>query len=92
MKKSKPSIFVYMLAYSAILMRWMRQSTMGKVVTAGLLIVIVSGMYNQLSAAPFFADNAQPKLTEKEKVEQKGHLLNLIFSYFLLRTIKKSLN
>ena len=72
MKKSKPSIFVYMLAYVAILMRWMRQSTMGKVVTAGLLIVIVSGMYNQLSAAPFFADNAQPKLTEKEKVEQKG--------------------
>ena len=72
MKKSKPSVFVYMLAYLAILMRWMRQSTMGKVVTAGLLIVIVSGTYNQLSAAPFFADNAQPKLTETEKIEQKG--------------------
>ena len=72
MKKSKPSIFVYMLAYLAILMRWMRRSTLGKVVTAGLLIAIVSGTYNQLSAAPFFADNAQPKLTETEKVELKG--------------------
>ena len=72
MKKSKPSIFVYMLAYLAILMRWMRRSTLGKVVTAGLLIVIVSSTYNQLSAAPFFADNAQPQLTETEKVEQKG--------------------
>ena len=72
MKKSKPNIFVYMLAYLAILMRWMRRSTLGKVVTAGLLIVLVSGTYNHLSAAPFFADNAQPKLTETEKVEQKG--------------------
>ena len=72
MKKSKPGIFVYMLAYLAILMRWMRQSTLGKVVTAGLLIVLVSGTYNHLSAAPFFADNAQPKLTETEKIEQKG--------------------
>jgi lipoprotein-anchoring transpeptidase ErfK/SrfK len=72
MKKSKPGIFVYMLAYLAILMRWMRRSTLGKVVTAGLLIVIVSSTYNQLSAAPFFADNAQPQLTETEKVEQKG--------------------
>jgi lipoprotein-anchoring transpeptidase ErfK/SrfK len=72
MKKSKPSIFVYLLAYLAIVMRWMRRSTLGKVVTAGLLIVIVSGTYNQLSAAPFFADNAQPQLTETEKVEQKG--------------------
>ena len=72
MKKSKPSIFVYMLAYLAIVMRWMRRSTLGKVVTAGLLIVIVSGTYNHLSAAPFFADNAQPELTETEKVEQKG--------------------
>ena len=72
MKKSKPGIFVYMLAYLAILMRWMRRSTLGKVVTAGLLILIVSGTYNQLSAAPFFADNAQPKLTETEKVELKG--------------------
>jgi lipoprotein-anchoring transpeptidase ErfK/SrfK len=72
MKKSKPGIFVYMLAYLAILMRWMRRSTLGKVVTAGLLIAIVSGTYNQLSAAPFFADNAQPKLTETEKVELKG--------------------
>lgn len=72
MKKSKPSLFVYMLAYLAILMRWMRQSTAGKVVTAGLLIVIVSGTYNQLSAAPFFADNATPQLTETEKIEQKG--------------------
>ena len=60
MKKSKPGIFVYLLAYLAILMRWMRQSMMGKVVTAGLLIVIVSGTYNRLSAAPFFAENAQP--------------------------------
>ena len=72
MKKSKPNIFVYMLAYLAILLRWMRRSTPGKVVTAGLLIVLVSGTYNHLSAAPFFADNAQPKLTETEKVEQKG--------------------
>jgi lipoprotein-anchoring transpeptidase ErfK/SrfK len=72
MKKSKPNIFVYMLAYLAILMRWMRRSTLGKVVTAGLLIVLVSGTYNHLSAAPFFADNAQPKLTEAEKVELKG--------------------
>ena len=72
MKKSKPSVFVYILAYVAILMRWMRRTTLGKVVTAGLLIVIVSGTYNQLSAAPFFADNAQPKLTETEKVEQQG--------------------
>ena len=72
MKKSKPGIFVYLLAYLAILMRWMRQSTMGKVVTAGLLILLVSGTYNRLSAAPFFADNAQPKLTETEIVEQKG--------------------
>ena len=72
MKKSKPGIFVYMLAYLAIVMRWMRRSTLGKVVTAGLLIVIVSGTYNKLSAAPFFADNTQPKLTETEKVEQKG--------------------
>ena len=72
MKKSKPNIFVYMLAYLAILMRWMRRSTLGKVVTAGLLIVLVSGTYNHLSAAPFFADNAQPKLTETEKVELKG--------------------
>ena len=72
MKKSKPGIFVYMLAYLAILMRWMRRSTLGKVVTAGLLIVIVSGTYNKLSAAPFFADNTQPQLTETEKVEQKG--------------------
>ena len=72
MKKSKPSIFVYMLAYLAILMRWMRRSTLGKVVTAGLLIVIVSGTYNHLSAAPFFADNARPELTETEKIEQKG--------------------
>ena len=72
MKKSKPSVFVYMLAYLAILMRWMRRSTMGKVVTAGLLIVIVSGTYNRLSAAPFFAGNAQPQLTETEKVEQQG--------------------
>ena len=72
MKKSKPNIFVYMLAYLAILMRWMRQSTVGKVVTSGLLILMVSGTYNQLSAATFFADNAQPKLTETEKVEQKG--------------------
>ena len=72
MKKSKPNIFVYMLAYLAILLRWMRRSTPGKVVTAGLLIVLVSGTYNHLSAAPFFADNAQHKLTETEKVEQKG--------------------
>ena len=72
MKKSKPGIFVYMLAYLAIVMRWMRRSTLGKVVTAGLLIVIVSGTYNKLSAAPFFADNTQPQLTETEKVEQKG--------------------
>lgn len=72
MKKSKPGIFVYLLAYLAILMRWMRQSMMGKVVTAGLLIVIVSGTYNRLSAAPFFAENAQPKLTETEVIEQKG--------------------
>ena len=72
MKKSKPSVFVYILASVAILMRWMRRTTLGKVVTAGLLIVIVSGTYNQLSAAPFFADNAQPKLTETEKVEQQG--------------------
>ena len=72
MKKSKPSIFVYMLAYLAILMRWMRRSTLGKVVTAGLLIVIVSGTYNHLSAAPFFADNARPELTETEIIEQKG--------------------
>ena len=72
MKKSKPNIFVYMLAYLAILLRWMRRSTPGKVVTAGLLIVLVSGTYNHLSAAPFFADNAQPKLTETEKVELKG--------------------
>lgn len=72
MKKSKPSVFVYLLAYVAILMRWMRRTTLGKVVTAGLLIVIVSGTYNQLSAAPFFADYAQPKLTETEKVEQQG--------------------
>ena len=72
MKKSKPSVFVYLLAYVAILMRWMRRTTLGKVVTAGLLIVIVSGTYNQLSAAPFFADHAQPKLTETEKVEQQG--------------------
>ena len=72
MKKSKPSVFVYMLAYLAILMRWMRRSTMGKVVTAGLLIVIVSGTYNRLSAAPFFAGDAQPQLTETEKVEQQG--------------------
>ena len=72
MKKSKPSVFVYMLAYLAILMRWMRRNTLGKVVTAGLLIVIVSGTYNHLSAAPFFAGNAQPQLTETEKVEQKG--------------------
>ena len=72
MKKSKPSIFVYMLAYLAILLRWMRRSTLVKVVTAGLLIVLVSGTYNHLSAAPFFADNAQPKLTETEKVELKG--------------------
>ena len=72
MKKSKPSVFVYILAYVAILMRWMRRTTLGKVVTAGLLIVIVSGTYNQLSAAPFFADNAQPKLTETEIVEQQG--------------------
>ena len=72
MKKSKPNIFVYMLAYLAILMRWMRRSTLGKVVSAGLLIVLVSGTYNHLSAAPFFADNAQPKLTETEKVELKG--------------------
>ena len=72
MKKSKPSVFVYILAYVAILMRWMRRTTLGKVVTAGLLIVIVSGTYNQLSAAPFFADNAQPKLTETEIVEQHG--------------------
>ena len=72
MKKSKPNIFVYMLAYLAILLRWMRRSMPGKVVTAGLLIVLVSGTYNHLSAAPFFADNAQPKLTETEKVEQKG--------------------
>ena len=72
MKKSKPNIFVYMLAYLAILMRWMRRSTLGKVVTAGLLIVLVSGTYNHLSAAPFCADNAQPKLTETEKVELKG--------------------
>ena len=72
MKKSKPSVFVYLLAYVAILMRWMRRTTLGKVVTAGLLIVIVSGTYSQLSAAPFFADHAQPKLTETEKVEQQG--------------------
>lgn len=72
MRKSKPSVFVYILAYVAILMRWMRRTTLGKVVTAGLLIVIVSGTYNQLSAAPFFADNAQPKLTETEIVEQQG--------------------
>ena len=72
MKKSKPNIFVYMLAYLAILMRWMRRSTLGKVVTAGLLIVIVSSTYNHLSAAPFFAGDAQPQLTETEKVEQKG--------------------
>ena len=72
MKKSKPSVFVYILAYVAILMRWMRRTTLGNVVTAGLLIVIVSGTYNQLSAAPFFADNAQPKLTETEIVEQQG--------------------
>ena len=72
MKKSKPGIFVYLLAYLAILMRWMRQSMMGKVVTAGLLIVIVSGTYNRLSAAPFFAENAQPKLTETEVIERKG--------------------
>ena len=72
MKKSKPSVFVYMLAYLAIALRWMRRSTVGKVVTAGLLILLVSGTYNQLSAAPFFADKAQPKLTETEKAEQKG--------------------
>ncbi len=72
MKKSKPNVFVYMLAYLAILMRWMRRSTLGKVVTAGLLIVLVSGTYNHLNAAPFFKDSAQPNLTEAEKVEQKG--------------------
>ena len=72
MKKSKPSIFVYMLAYLAILMRWMRNTLPGRVVTAGLLILLVSSTYNRLSAAPFFAGNAQPQLTETEKVEQKG--------------------
>ena len=72
MKKSKPSIFVYMLAYLAILMRWMRNTLPGRVVTAGLLILLVSSTYNRLSAAPFFAGNAQPQLTETEKAEQKG--------------------
>jgi|GEM_PF-212216 len=72
MKKSKPSIFVYMLAYLAIALRWMRSTTAGKVVTAGLLILLVSGTYNQLSAAPFFGDKAQPQLTETEKAEEKG--------------------
>ena len=72
MKKSKPSIFVYMLAYLAILLRWMRNTLPGRVVTAGLLILLVSSTYNRLSAAPFFAGNAQPQLTETEKVEQKG--------------------
>ena len=72
MKRTKPSVFVYILAYIAIMMRWMRRTTVGKVVTAGVLILLVSGTYNHLSAAPFFADNAQPKLTEAEKVEEKG--------------------
>ena len=72
MKKSKPSIFVYMLAYLAILMRWMRNTLPGRVVTAGLLILLVSSTYNRLSAAPFFAGNTQPQLTETEKAEQKG--------------------
>ena len=78
MKKSKPSVFVYMLAYLAIALRWMRRSTVGKVVTAGLLILLVSGTYNQLSAAPFFADKAQPKLTETEKADYELIEIKLI--------------
>jgi lipoprotein-anchoring transpeptidase ErfK/SrfK len=73
MKKSKPGIHIYLLAYIAILMHWMRNTLPGRVVTAGLLILLVSSTYNRLSAAPFFAGNAQPQLTETEKVEQKGH-------------------
>ena len=72
MKKSKPGVHIYLLAYIAILMRWMRNTLPGRVVTAGLLILLVSSTYNRLSAAPFFAGNAQPQLTETEKVEQKG--------------------
>ena len=72
MKRSKPSIFVYILAYVAIAMRWMRSTAMGRVVTAGVMILLVSSTYNHLSAAPFFAENAKPQLTETEKVELKG--------------------
>lgn len=72
MKRSKPSIFVYILAYFAIAMRWMRSTAMGRVVTAGVMILLVSSTYNHLSAAPFFAENAKPQLTETEKVELKG--------------------
>ena len=72
MKRSKPSIFVYILAYVAIAMRWMRSTAMGRVVTAGVMILLVSSTYNHLSAAPFFAENANPQLTETEKVELKG--------------------
>ena len=72
MRRSKPPFYVYILAYIAIALRWMRRTAMGRVVTAGLLILVVSSTYNHLSAAPFFAGNAQPQLTEAEKVEQKA--------------------
>ena len=72
MKKSKPGIHVYILAYIAILMRWMRNTLPGRVVTAGLLILLVSSTYNRLSAAPFFANQPPPKLTEAEQAEETG--------------------
>lgn len=59
MKNSKPSKWIYVLAYVALLCGWLRKTIPGKIVTAGVLLLIVSATFNSLSAAPFtfLADN-----------------------------------
>lgn len=53
MKKSKPSKWIYILAYVALLCGWLRKTVPGKIVTAGLLVFFVSATFNGLNAASF---------------------------------------
>lgn len=68
--KNSNNVWLYLLAYLALFLGWLRRSVLGKAVTAGILILIVSTTFNHLSAAPFsFLANTLSEQTNTEKAE-----------------------